>query len=344
MLNSNHTIIPFSTSQTNKSSSKTWQQEIANSFKNLNELLDYLELTHHDRKSFENLKTFPLRVTRFYADLINKDDINDPLLLQIIPQSKEQLKITGYKSDAVGDLNAIKHPGLIHKYQGRALLSLTAACGIHCRYCFRREFPYSDNIPNLSVDSPIMHYLEETQDIHEVILSGGDPLMLSDKKLQSHMHNLESIKHIKTIRFHTRMPSILPSRITNELLTMLKLSSKNIVMVLHINHAQEINNLVVKACLKLKENGITLLNQSVILKGINNSASILKDLSFVLFEAGVLPYYIHCLDKVAGTAHFDLPRKEAKTIINELKTQLPGYLVPRLVEEIKGEASKTHIF
>lgn len=344
MLNSNRPIIPFSTSQTNKSSAKGWQKEITNSFKSLSVLFDYLKIPNQDRQAFENLDAFPLKVTAFYADLIKKNDINDPLLLQIIPQAKEQLKLSGYESDAVGDLAALKLPGLIHKYQGRVLLSLTEACGIHCRYCFRREFPYSDNIPKLAANSPIMQYLKKNQDIHEIILSGGDPLMLSDKKLQTLMQNLESIKHIKTIRLHTRMPSILPTRITPELLNMLQKSSKNIVMVLHINHAQEINEAVMNACKKLKKYEITLLNQSVMLNKVNGSVLVLKELSFKLFEAGVLPYYIHALDKVSGTAHFDLAKKDTKSIMMKLKAQLPGYLVPKFVEEIKGEASKTHIF
>jgi len=335
----NPDIIPFSLNET-----KSWQQEIAKSFNNLNELFNYLNICDADQKHFINIKQFPLRVTRFYADLIHKNDLTDPLLLQIIPQTIENKINAEYQSDAVGDLKALKHPGLIHKYQGRVLLSLTQACGIHCRYCFRRDFPYADNIPDLSPEGRIMQYLGAHKEVHEIILSGGDPLMLSDKKLQALIQRINLISHIKTIRFHTRMPSILPSRITEGFLNILHSSKKRIVMVLHINHANEINPQVTEACQKLNNHGVLLLNQSVLLKNVNHSVKALSALSLKLFDSNVMPYYIHCLDKVSGTAHFDLPRKEARLLMNALKKQLPGYLVPRFVEEIQGEASKTDIF
>ncbi len=335
----NPDIIPFSPNET-----QSWQQEIANNFKDSRELLQYLHISDKNQTVLHDSKPFPLRVTRFYANLIKKGDINDPLLIQVLPLNKENHSHPDYQTDAVGDLNAIQHPGLIHKYHGRALLSLTQACGIHCRYCFRRHFPYSDNIPDLSANSPIMKYLASHQEIHEIILSGGDPLMLSDQKLHAIIKQINRITHIKTLRFHTRIPSILPSRINQSLITTLQKSHQHIVMVLHINHAQEINTTVQHTCQQLKQHGITLLNQSVLLKGVNHTASALSQLSFALFNAGILPYYLHRLDKTTGTAHFDLSRKNAKLLMRELKKQLPGYLVPRLVEEIQGEASKTHIF
>ncbi len=337
-------MIPVSTPLlNNKNEPQSWQKDVSNNFKQLDELLNFLDINKKDAQKFYQHKTFPIKITQFYANLIQKNDPNDPLLLQVIPQTLEQQSPDGYKTDAVGDLSAIKYPGLIHKYQGRALLSLTAACGIHCRYCFRRSFPYSDNTPDLSANSELMKYLKKNCDIHEVILSGGDPLMLSDKKLNSIMQSLDAIQHIKTVRFHTRMPSILPNRITSELLNRLSISSKHIVFVLHINHPNEINKDVMRACQKLKSINITLLNQSVLLKDVNDSSSVLKGLSNALFDAGILPYYLHCLDKVKGVAHFDTPRKTAKKLMVELKKQLPGYLIPKLVEEIAGESSKTHI-
>lgn len=339
MFKSNPNIIPFSQSET-----KSWQREIANSFKNLGDLLDYLEIDEKKRHLFKNEPNFPLRVTHFYADLIKKNDINDPLFLQIIPQTKEAHIVEHYTSDAVGDLNALKAPGLIHKYQGRVLISLTEACAIHCRYCFRREFPYSENIPDFSLNGPILNYLKKYKDINEVILSGGDPLMLSDKKLITILKSLDSIDHVSTIRFHTRMPSLEPSRVTQDLLKTLSSSNKKIVMVLHINHPNEINTHVINACQLLKKHNVTLLNQSVILNNVNNSVHVLKALSQSLFNAGILPYYIHCLDKVNGTAHFDSPREDSLKLIQNLKESLPGYLIPKLVEEIRGEKSKTHIF
>lgn len=334
----NPDIIPFSPSETN-----SWQHEIANSFKNIDELLDYLNILPEEREQFKNLSQFPLKVTRFYAQLIKKNNVNDPLLLQVIPQSIENNTHPDFHSDAVGDLSSIKAPGLIHKYQGRVLISLTAACGIHCRYCFRREFPYSDNTPDLSLNGSILNYLKQHQDIDEVILSGGDPLMLSDKKFNNILQSFNLLTNIKTIRIHTRMPSVLPSRITTALLNNLKHCDKNIIIVLHINHPQEIDENIVEACQQLKQIGVTLLNQSVLLKNINNSSEILQQLSQTLFNAGILPYYLHCLDKVTGTSHFDTPRQRAISLINQLREKLPGYLVPKLVEEIAGKASKTHI-
>ena len=272
MLNSD--IIPFSHRET-----KSWQHEVSNSFKNLNELLDYLSIPINDRHQYTNISQFPLRVTHFYANLIKKNDINDPLLLQIMPQAIEHNSHPDYQSDAVGDLSAIKLPGLIHKYHGRVLLSLTAACGIHCRYCFRREFPYSENTPDLTTDSALFNYIKKHTEINEVILSGGDPLMLSDKKIEHTLDTIEAIEHIQTIRFHSRMPSILPQRITQRLLNRLQSSHKNIIIVLHINHANEINDAVITACHTLKQAGVTLLNQSVLLKNINNHIYALKNLS-----------------------------------------------------------------
>ncbi|MBL7002689.1 MAG: EF-P beta-lysylation protein EpmB [Gammaproteobacteria bacterium] len=320
-----------------------WQQAINSSFKDSEALLDYLQIPIQARANFIPLKDFPLRVTPFYADLIKKNTPNDPLLLQVIPQTLELLQHPDYTNDAVGDQDAIKHPGLIHKYKGRVLLSMTGACAIHCRYCFRRNFAYADNMPDLSPTSDIINYLKADNTITEVIFSGGDPLMLSDKKLEKHLTALDAIQQIKTIRFHTRMPSILPSRINASLIQLLASSSKHIIFVSHINHAQEINAEVQAAFNRLRQANITLLNQAVLLKGINDTVSDLKALSLKVFESGIMPYYLHCLDKVTGTTHFDLPTKKARQLVDELTAELPGYLIPRLVQEIPQKKSKTHV-
>lgn len=337
-------MIPFSDSlQHSKNKTTSWQQEILNSFKDLGQLLDYLEIDPSQRSHYQVSESFPLKVTHFYASLIKKNTPNDPLLLQVIPQQLEQKQYPDYQADAVGDLQATQHPGLIHKYQGRALITLTAACAIHCRYCFRREFPYSNNLPDLGKGSVIDQYFHQHKDIHEVILSGGDPLMFNDEKLTTLIEQFEQIEHLKTIRIHTRLISVLPSRVSEKLIQLLSQCSKNVVIVTHINHPNEINDDVQQALKSLQQCGITLFNQSVLLNKVNNNSDLLKQLSLTLFDAGVTPYYLHCLDKVTGTAHFDSPRDEAKQIIKKLTEQLPGYLVPTLVEEIAGESSKTHI-
>lgn len=337
-------MIPVSIDfQHSKNKPLTWQKEMACSFKRLDGLLDFLDIQDEQRAPFIELAAFPLRVTQFYANLIEKNNPSDPLLLQVIPQVAETIPAPQFTSDAVGDLAATQHPGLIHKYFNRVLLTLTEACGIHCRYCFRRAFPYSDNMPDFSINGEIMTYLHNQQHIEEVILSGGDPLMLSDGKLLAIIQQMNSLTHINTLRIHTRMPSILPSRVSYELLEAFKQCNKTIVLVNHINHPNEISEEFQHAMIKLKNSNIVLLNQSVLLKHVNDDAETLINLSKGLFKSGVLPYYLHCLDKVAGAAHFDITRTQAISLMRQIKNYLPGYLVPKLVEENSGETAKTHI-
>ena len=326
------------------STPSSWQQELSTAFTRLDTLLGYLELDIKDLSGYQSAQqSFSLLVTKSYASRIKKNDPLDPLLLQVLPTPSELELSPHYLKDPVGDDDATVLPGLIHKYHGRVLLIATPACAIHCRYCFRRSFPYSDNSSNPSQFDAVIKYLEQNTDISEVILSGGDPLTLSDNRLAKLIDQLSAIAHIKRLRIHTRIPSILPSRITTALTSILQSTSLRVVVVLHINHPNEISASVEQAIQKLKSAGISLLNQSVLLKSINDNASTLIELSERLFDNEVQPYYLHLLDKVEGGMHFDLSRTTALKIYTKLQQHLPGYLVPKLVVEEPGKASKTLI-
>jgi EF-P beta-lysylation protein EpmB len=241
----------------------------------------------------------------------------------------------------VGDLSAMPVPGVLHKYHGRVLLVLTGACAIHCRYCFRRQFPYSEANPIRENWQHALQYIENDSTINEVILSGGDPLLLEDHRLVPLVNALAEIPHLKRLRIHTRLPIVLPERITNDLIQLLSTNRLQTIMVIHTNHANEINDVISQALHKLHKNNITLLNQAVLLKNINDSTAIQAELCERLFANNVTPYYLHLLDKVNGSAHFDVDLEAGISISQELRTQLPGYLVPRLVKEQAGKDSKT---
>jgi EF-P beta-lysylation protein EpmB len=261
----------------------------------------------------------------------------------VFPLIDEGVEVEGYFQDPVGDHLAVTSPGMLQKYQGRALLVTTGACAVHCRYCFRRHFPYADSNPLASQWQQTIEQIQHDQSINEVILSGGDPLSLSDDKLSRLVEDLSAIPHLKRLRIHTRLPVVLPERIDERLLAWLQRCPLKVVMVIHANHANEIDNDAELALASLQKAGCQLLNQAVLLKGVNDSAAALVALSERLSEVDVMPYYLHLLDKVAGAQHFDVPEQEALELIAAIRTQLPGYLVPRLVREIQGEASKTVI-
>lgn len=284
---------------------------------------------------------FPLRATRSFINRMEKGNINDPLLKQVLPLGQEGLTLPGYTQDPLQEITVNPVPGLLHKYQSRVLITLTSACAIHCRYCFRRSFPYSENTPGRAGWPALFNYIENNSNINEVILSGGDPLAVNDVYLLEFTNALTKLKQIKRLRIHTRLPIVLPERITPELLQWLNDLSIKPIIVLHTNHPNEINDDVKHAITQLKKTDVMLLNQSVLLRGINDNASILAALSEKLFDIGVLPYYLHTLDKVNGTAHFDCTDETAKAIHNRLKQTLPGFLVPKLVSELPGEVSKT---
>jgi len=316
---------------------KNWQQELTEGFSDIAELYRYLNLPIDQSTA---TYTFPLRVPRSFVNRMEKANINDPLLKQVLPISKETLEATGFSNDPVGDINAITAPGIIHKYQGRVLFITTGSCAINCRYCFRRNFPYSEFQLSTKKIQQALQYVQNNQDISEVILSGGDPLLLNDQKLFSLLQKIEQIEHVKRIRIHSRIPIVLPSRIDTDFCEQLSNINKPIVIVIHSNHQNELNDEVQVACNKMTLRKITLLNQAVLLKNINDSAEQLCALSEKLFTFGVLPYYLHLLDRAHGTKHFEVKQATAIRLMDQVKKQLPGYLVPKLVREQAGADNK----
>lgn len=319
----------------------SWKSELAAAISSPAELLHELDLDHLAENVLQDA-SFRLRVPRAYLSKMQKGDASDPLLLQVLPMLQE-LEESGLM-DPVGDLNALTTPGLLHKYHGRALLISTAACAVHCRYCFRRHYPYADAGSQVSNWQNTLNYLQSHTEIHEVILSGGDPLVLDDIKLEQLCTDLESIKHIKWLRLHTRLPVVLPSRINHSLLNWLNNTRFRTTVVIHCNHANELGEAERTALQGLRQAGATLLNQSVLLRGINDDARSLIELSHRLHDFGVLPYYLHMLDRVQGAMHFEVEQDAACEMMHQMRSSLPGFLVPRLVREESGAASKTAIF
>ncbi|HIQ14944.1 MAG TPA: EF-P beta-lysylation protein EpmB [Leucothrix sp.] len=321
-----------------------WQKSLARAIRDPLLLLRMLDLDEEKYKSQLNLRDqFKLLVPLSYVKKMKKGDWNDPLLRQVLPIKDEQRHVAGFVSDPVGDLNAEIFLGVLQKYQGRVLIITTGACAVHCRYCFRRHFPYGDSLVSQKNWQNTVDNIRADKTIHEVILSGGDPLMLSDERLQGMCEALAEIPHLKTIRFHTRIPLFLPERIDSVFLSWASALPVNRVMVIHANHANELDENVGQCLEALHIAGFTLLNQSVLLKGVNDNDVALTELSYRLFDFKVLPYYLHQLDRVQGTAHFEVKRDSAITLLETLKAQLPGYLVPRFVEEISGKRSKQAI-
>jgi len=319
-----------------------WQKALSDLITDPKELLSMLELDPMllDRAEAA-VRQFPLKVPRRFLDQIEKGNPRDPLLLQVLPLAAELTEHADYVSDPLEEIKSNPIPGLLHKYHGRVLLTLTSACAVHCRYCFRRNFPYEDNNPGMSGWRALFDYIQQDSTITEVILSGGDPLSMSDKSLKLFCDQLQLIPHVKRLRFHTRLPVVLPERITDEFIDWITSVPFNVVMVIHMNHAREMSDAVKTVLQRLLNARVTLLNQSVLLKGVNDDVAILAELSEVLFAAGVLPYYLHVLDKVKGAAHFDMPEENAIQLHTALTHVLPGYLVPKLVREEAGEGAKT---
>ncbi len=284
--------------------------------------------------------TFRLRVPRSYVARIRYGDPTDPLLRQVLPIKDELADVADYTADPLGERAALRAPGLLQKYHGRALLITTSVCAVHCRYCFRREFPYAEQTSESSRWNEALDEIARDASIEEVILSGGDPLSLSDSRLSGLTDAIQRIPHVRRLRVHTRQPVVLPSRVDEGLTQWLTQLRLPVVFVLHVNHPNEIDADVRAACALLHDSGVTLLNQTVLLQGVNDDAAVLAELSRKLFEAGVLPYYLHVLDRVRGAAHFDVPEARARVIAGQLAAQMPGYLVPRLAREIYGAPAK----
>ncbi|MCK9182519.1 MAG: KamA family radical SAM protein [Fibrobacteraceae bacterium] len=310
-------------------------------FTSLKDLYAYLELPPADIKVSNS--SFSFLVSRHFASKIQKGDLNDPLLHEILPREEENLAVEGFSDDPVGDLESEKEPGILQKYEGRALIEPTPACSLHCRFCFRRG-------ENLRVNTKFVEELEAwlagSPEIHELILSGGDPLMLSQKAFNSLVQIALQQEPLRTIRIHTRLPISLPSRILkngkdSHFEALQKIAqTKKLVFVSHVDHPNELDESSKKVFAELKEIGATLLNQTTLLKGVNDSPATLVELSFALFNQGVLPYYLHQLDHATGVAHFEVPDTEALEMMEKVRNALPGYLVPRFVREITGEKSK----
>jgi len=332
-------------SNLNDDSRSNWKKELATATTSAASLLEKLELSHYLEK-VDIEPSFKCLVTDSYINKMEPGNINDPLLQQVLPLTRENnlLFQHGGSADPVGDIDALVSQGLLHKYHGRALLISTGACAIHCRYCFRRCYPYQQSTCSSSALNNTLDYLHQHHEIEEIILSGGDPLVLDNKKLADLIAKLETVNHLQTLRIHTRLPIVLPNRINTGLLQLLQFSRFQVVMVIHSNHANELQEVEHAKLNLLHQAGVTLLNQSVLLKGINDSKDRLITLSKRLIQCKTLPYYIHLLDPVKGAMHFDVSKEIALDLKSEMEKQLPGYLVPRLVLEIAGKQSKTAIF
>ena len=335
----------ISDSDSKPDSASLWKKELANATTSATHLLEKLGLGHHQEKIDEQTG-FKCLVTDSYLNKIQPGNINDPLLRQVLPLSEENnllIQQSGI-NDPVGDITALATPGLIHKYHGRALLISTGACAIHCRYCFRRHYPYQQSsCTNNSLDNAL-EYLTRHTEIEEIILSGGDPLVMDNDKLARLLGQLETVTHIQTLRIHTRLPVVLPSRINTGLIDLLRSSRFQVVMVIHTNHANELQDDECEKLHLLDKSGITMLNQTVLLKGVNDTGDALVALSKRLFQCKTLPYYLHLLDPVKGAMHFDIDKRTALKLKHQMEIKLPGYLVPKLVQEIAGNESKTAIF
>ncbi|MEO7773407.1 MAG: EF-P beta-lysylation protein EpmB [Steroidobacteraceae bacterium] len=324
-----------------------WQRELAQAVTDPAELLRLLAIDPVTAAALlEPARSaglsFRLRVPHSFVRRMRRGDPHDPLLRQVLPLGEELKATPGFGADPVGEAAARRAPGLLQKYHGRALLVLTGACAVHCRYCFRREYPYSDDAHGESSGrwEEALAMLAADDSIEELILSGGDPLSLSNARLAQLSAALIRVPHLRRLRIHTRQPIVLPARVDAGFTQWLRTLPWPVIIVLHANHPQELDAEVNAAVANLRDSGATLLNQSVLLAGVNDSAPVLADLSRRLFDAGVLPYYLHLLDRVNGTAHFEVPEPRARHIAAELAALLPGYLVPRLAREVPEASAK----
>lgn len=316
-----------------------WQARLAEASRSAANLVEGLELPPASCSSVAEAK-FGVRVPPEFLSAIVPGRLDDPLLRQILPLPDEEHDALGFTVDPVGDLGAMLRPGLLHKYHGRVLLIATGGCTIHCRYCFRRHFPYQEAHASGEDFAQALDYIAGDVSIREVILSGGDPLVLSDRRLRVLSGALAAIQHVETLRLHTRVPTVLPERIDDAFLGWFGPLGLRKVVVVHVNHANELTPSACAALERLRECGATLLNQAVLLRGVNDTLEAQEQLAETLFDAGVLPYYLHLLDRVQGAAHFEVGEAEALRLMDAIRARLPGYLVPRLVREVAGASSK----
>ncbi len=328
------------------SQTPSWQREWQESFRDSASLLAFLDLNPaHLPEQLATSPAFPIRVPRAYASRMRKGDPADPLLRQVLALDSENIEHPGFVADAVGDAQAQVGPGVLRKYNGRALLVLTGVCAVHCRYCFRREYPYARQAPSRAEWEQIYARLGADASIDEILFSGGDPLSLSDSMLRWHWEQALALPHVRRVRIHTRLPLVLPNRVDNNLLEIITelAARKPLYLVLHINHAREIDEAVAEKARALRAAGAILLNQSVLLRGVNDSVKALEALSLRLLDTGILPYYLHQLDRVRGTQEFEVEEGRGLALIEGLRARLSGYGVPKYVREIQGETSKTEV-
>lgn len=318
-----------------------WQQELAQAVSDPIELAELLGLSKSWANQHASARAlFPLRVPRFFISLMQPNREDDPLLLQVMPNAAEFIEQPGFVADPLQEQHG-EHPGILHKYRSRVLVILRGGCAINCRYCFRRHFPYNEHHFGRKELAQLVDLIEQDSAINEVILSGGDPLMATDAQLEKILTTLEGIPQLKRIRIHSRLPVVIPSRLTAQLSRRLAASRLQAILVVHINHPNEVSSTLKAGITQFKQLGITVLNQSVLLRGINDHAATLVNLSEALFDAGIMPYYLHQLDQVAGASHFAITDDRARELANQIRAQLPGFLVPQLVREIAGEPNKT---
>jgi L-lysine 2,3-aminomutase len=322
----------------------SWNQVLAGATKDINSLLTQLNIPISELNQRQQAcLDFPLLVPQPFIDKMEKGNANDPLLLQVLPQATELEEAEGFINDPLAEKHSNLQKGVIHKYHGRVLVLLSTGCAVNCRYCFRRHFPYQENRLGKNDWQAILDYVAQDTSIEELILSGGDPLMLSDQQLENFIQQAEAIPHLQRLRIHSRLPVVIPQRITLRFSEILQSSRFDCVIVLHINHSNELDDELIAALVGLKRAGITLLNQAVLLRGVNDTLNDQVTLSKALFKAGVLPYYLHLLDKVAGAHHFEVTEKKAQFLHQQLLLKLSGYLVPKLVREEAGKGSKTPV-
>jgi EF-P beta-lysylation protein EpmB len=321
---------------------ESWQSALRNAIRDPIELCKAVQLSpEYQQPAVQAAEDFPVFAPTSFVAKMEKGNPNDPLLRQVLPLCEELAEADGYTRDPVGDRPAIVQPGLIQKYRGRVLLVTTGACPVHCRYCFRRHYPYQGGPRSIETWQDALNQIEADPSVEEVILSGGDPLTLVDSELAELVWHLSRIGHLRRLRIHTRFPIMVPQRINDELLSWLAESRLSSVVVIHANHPAELDDAVAGAASQLIAAGASLLNQSVLLRGVNDNADTLAELSQRLVDLRVMPYYLHQLDRVSGASHFEVPVAVGKQIITQLRARLPGYAVPRYVREDAGATSKT---
>ncbi len=324
---------------------QTWQQQLKTAIRTVPDLLRQLKLTANpalDAKVGAKAEAaFPVFAPLPYVRRMVPGDPADPLLRQVLPIDAEDSSPAGFSADPLGENAATVRPGLLQKYHGRMLVVATGACAIHCRYCFRRHFPYGEGPAGAALHKQLADALANDDSLDEVILSGGDPLTLVDDAFSALVDTIEQAAHIKRLRIHTRLPIVIPQRVTDQLVERLSFSRLQKVIVVHTNHANEIDEAVIDSLQRLNTPGTQLLNQSVLLRGVNDSSDALVDLSQRLLDGEVLPYYLHQLDPVIGASHFEVSIERGKQLIQEIRARLPGFAVPRYVQEIAGRPNKT---